>query len=155
MSSRTEDTYNSSSPELDSTSSREKVEDLQNGNVLLAEDPLSPESSHRTASPTSTSLQEDKTLVNFDEAGVDNENDEGDESAVEETSPTKLILQRHWMLIFGFFLAYSSMGIGLSVVGPTMIQIGRQVRTWVGVRMELFLKYTTVFCQNRPFCRLF
>lgn len=77
---------------------------------------------------------EDNINFNMDNHAQDldelnqNHSNKGDERSGTKTILIKL-LKAHWVILTGFFLAYSSMGIGLSVVGPTLIQIGRQVCT--------------------------
>ncbi len=57
---------------------------------------------------------------------MDNEIDLGiDEEKFE--NPAKRLFYAHWKLLIAFLLAYAAMGIGLSIVGPTLIQIGRQI----------------------------
>jgi len=45
-----------------------------------------------------------------------------------DKSPIARLLGKHWRLFAALFAAYSTMGITLSIVGPTLIQLGRQVR---------------------------
>ena len=48
-------------------------------------------------------------------------------------SPATRLLYKHWLLFFAFLACFSSMGMTLAVVGPTLIQIGRQVCTFITI----------------------
>lgn len=60
----------------------------------------------------------------------DSDNQDVETPVANTDSAAMRLLREHWMIFIGFFLSYSSMGIGLSVIGPTLIQLGRQVRSW-------------------------
>ncbi len=62
------------------------------------------------------------------DAATDTNTDIGiSEEAKANASLRSILLQQHWPIFLAFFFAYATVGIGLSIIGPTLIQIGRQV----------------------------